>query len=83
MASNKVRGIRAALAFSNETAKLARFHNNANVLSLGAREYSIDDAVGFAKVFVETPFSEEPRHVRRLEMIATYEETGELPPLPT
>ena len=82
MASNKVRGIRAALAFSNETAKLARFHNNANVLSLGAREYSIDDAVGFAKVFVETPFSEEPRHVRRLEMIATYEETGELPPLP-
>jgi ribose 5-phosphate isomerase B len=83
MASNKVRGIRAALAFSNETAKLARFHNNANVLSLGAREYSIDDAVGFAKVFVETPFSAEPRHVRRLEMIATYEETGELPPLPS
>jgi len=82
IASNKVRGVRAALAFSDETARLARLHNNANVLSLGAREYSIDAAMGFAKVFVETAFSEEPRHVRRLEMIASYEETGELPPLP-
>ena len=82
MASNKIRGVRAALAWSDETAKLARLHNNANVLSLGAREYSIDDAVGFAKVFVETAFSEAPRHVRRLNMIAAYEETGELPPLP-
>jgi ribose 5-phosphate isomerase B len=82
IASNKVRGVRAALAWSDETAQLARLHNNANVLSLGAREYSIDDAVGFAKVFVETAFSQAPRHVRRLEMIATYEDTGELPPLP-
>ena len=82
IASNKVRGVRAALAWSDETAQLARLHNNANVLSLGAREYPIDDAVGFAKVFVETAFSEAPRHVRRLEEIAKYEETGELPPLP-
>ena len=52
------------------------------MLSLGAREYSIDDAVGFAKVFVETAFSGEPRHVRRLEMIAAYEQTGELPAEP-
>jgi ribose 5-phosphate isomerase B len=52
------------------------------VLSLGAREYSIPDAVGFAKVFVETAFSDEPRHVRRLKMIAAYEENGQLPPLP-
>jgi ribose 5-phosphate isomerase B len=44
--------------------------------------YSISDAVGFAKVFVETPFSQEPRHARRLEEIAEYEKTGELPPLP-
>jgi ribose 5-phosphate isomerase B len=82
IASNKIPGIRAALAFSEETAQLARQHNNANVLSLGAREYSTTDAVGFAKVFVETPFSQEPRHIRRLEMIADYEKTGELPPLP-
>jgi ribose 5-phosphate isomerase B len=79
IASNKVRGVRAALAWTDETARLARQHNDANVLSLGAREYSIDDAVGFAKVFVETPFSEEARHRRRLEMIAAYEESGELP----
>lgn len=82
MASNKIRGVRAALAWSDETARLARLHNNANVLSLGARDYPIDDAVGFAKVFVHTAFSEEPRHVRRLNMIAAYEETGTLPPLP-
>ena len=82
IASNKVRGVRAAVAWSDETASLARLHNDANVLSLGAREYSIDAAVGFAKVFVETAFSEEPRHVRRLDMIAAYEQTGELPAEP-
>jgi ribose 5-phosphate isomerase B len=82
IASNKIRGVRAALAFSDETARLARQHNNANVLSLGAREYSIDAAVGFAKVFVETPFSEAPRHERRLEMITEYEQTGKLPEEP-
>jgi ribose 5-phosphate isomerase B len=79
IASNKIRGVRAAVAWSGETARLARLHNNANVLSLGAREYSMDDALSFAKVFVETAFSEAPRHVRRLDMIAAYEETGELP----
>ena len=82
MASNKIKGVRAALAWSEETARLARLHNNANVLSLGAREYSIEDAVGYAKVFVETEFSAAPRHVRRLEMIASYEQSGELPPCP-
>jgi ribose 5-phosphate isomerase B len=82
IASNKIKGVRAALAFSDETARLARLHNNANVLSLGAREYSIDQALSFAKVFVETAFSGESRHVRRLEMIADYEATGTLPALP-
>jgi ribose 5-phosphate isomerase B len=82
IASNKVRGVRAALVWSTETARLARLHNNANVLSLGAREYSIDDALSFAEVFVATAFSEEPRHVRRLGMIAAYEQSGELPAEP-
>ncbi len=82
IASNKVRGVRAALAWSAETARLARLHNNANVLSLGAREYPIEDALGFVKVFVETAFSDEPRHVRRLEMISAYEQSGELPAEP-
>ena len=82
MAANKIRGVRAALAWSQETARLARLHNNANVLSLGAREYPLEDAVGFAQVFVQTAFSEEPRHVRRLGEIAAYEQSGELPALP-
>jgi len=82
IAANKIRGVRAALVWSAETARLARLHNNANVLSLGAREYSIEDAVSFAKVFVETPFSAEPRHERRLAMIAAYEESGDLPAEP-
>ena len=82
IASNKICGVRAALAWTDETARLARQHNNANVLSLGAREYPIEDAVGFARVFVETPFSGEPRHVRRLGMIAAYEESAELPAEP-
>jgi ribose 5-phosphate isomerase B len=82
IASNKVRGVRAAIAWTEETARLARQHNDANVLSLGAREYPIEDAVGLARVFVETPFSGDPRHVRRLDMIAAYEESGELPAEP-
>jgi ribose 5-phosphate isomerase B len=82
IAANKIPGVRAALAFSDETARLARQHNNANVLSLGAREYPVADAVGFAQVFVQTPFSGKPRHVRRLDMITEYEKTHELPPLP-
>lgn len=82
MASNKVPGVRAALVWNVETARLARQHNDANVLSLGARQYSIEDATTFAKVFVETPFSQEPRHVRRLAMIEEYERTGELPAEP-
>jgi ribose 5-phosphate isomerase B len=82
IAANKVSGVRAALAWTIETATLARQHNDANVLSLGAREYSIDDAVSFALTFVQTPFSGETRHARRLAMIAGYEASGELPPLP-
>jgi ribose 5-phosphate isomerase B len=82
IAANKVPGVRAALAWTVETATLARQHNDANVLSLGAREYSLADAVSFAKIFIATPFSGEPRHARRLAMIADFEKTGDLPPLP-
>jgi ribose 5-phosphate isomerase B len=83
IAANKVPGVRAALAWSEETARLARLHNDANVLSLGAREYTIEEAVSFARVFVQTAFSAEPRHARRLAMIAAYEQSGELPALPS
>jgi ribose 5-phosphate isomerase B len=82
IAANKIPGIRAAVAWTNETAQLARQHNDANVLSLGARMYSADEAIGFTQIFVSTPFSGEPRHSRRLAMIADYEKSGDLPPLP-
>jgi ribose 5-phosphate isomerase B len=82
IAANKIPGIRAAVAWTDETAQLARQHNDANVLSLGARMYSVEAAVGFARIFVSTPFSGAPRHARRLAEIADYEKTGELPPLP-
>jgi ribose 5-phosphate isomerase B len=82
IAANKIAGVRAALAWSQQTARLAREHNNANVLSLGARMYPAEEAVSFTKVFVETAFSGESRHARRLSMIADYEATGEMPPLP-
>jgi ribose 5-phosphate isomerase B len=80
IAANKIDGIRAALAWSTETARLAREHNDANVLSLGARMHPVPDAVGFALVFLETPFSGEQRHQRRIDMISAYEESGVLPP---
>ncbi|HEY2518787.1 MAG TPA: ribose-5-phosphate isomerase [Streptosporangiaceae bacterium] len=83
IAANKVPGIRAALAWTTETAQLARLHNDANVLSLGAREYSVDDAVSFTRAFVETEFSGAVRHARRLAEIAAYEKSGDLPPLPS
>ena len=82
IAANKVPGIRAALAWTTETAQLSRQHNDANVLSLGARMYPVADAVGFAKVFIETPFSGQARHARRLAEIADFEKSGALPPLP-
>jgi ribose 5-phosphate isomerase B len=83
IAANKVRGIRAALAFSAETAQLAREHNDANVVSLGARVYDEASALRFVDIFLTTPFSGVERHVRRIEMLQRYEEDGSLPPLPS
>jgi ribose 5-phosphate isomerase B len=79
IAANKVPGVRAALVWTEETARLGRQHNDANVISLGARQYATADAVRFAEIFVETPFSNEPRHRRRIAMLADYERSGELP----
>jgi ribose 5-phosphate isomerase B len=82
MAANKVAGIRAALVWSEETARLAREHNDANVVSVGGRMHSLEDMTRFVEVFLAEPFSGEERHVRRIGQLASYEETGELPPLP-
>jgi ribose 5-phosphate isomerase B len=83
IAANKVKGVRAALAWSTETAELGRLHNDANVISVGARMHSEDDATSFVDTFLATDYSGEERHTRRIEMLNGYEETGELPPLPS
>ena len=74
IAANKVKGVRAGLAYNTVMARLTREHNNANVLSLGGRMQSMEDALEMARVFLETPFSDDPRHVRRLAMLDAYEE---------
>jgi ribose 5-phosphate isomerase B len=82
IAANKVRGVRAALAWTEDTAVLARQHNDANVISLGARMHTADEATRLVELFMTTPFSGEERHVRRIAMIEAFERTNELPELP-
>ena len=82
IAANKVAGVRAALCSSDELARLAREHNDARVISVGARMNTVEQARSMVRTFLSTPFSEDPRHRRRLEMIAAYEADGTLPDLP-
>ena len=76
IAANKVKGIRCALAHSEETAQLGRLHNDANVVSIGARMHDEATALGLVRTFLQTDFSGDPRHVRRIEMVSDYE-TGQ------
>jgi ribose 5-phosphate isomerase B len=82
IAANKVRGVRAALAWSEETARLAREHNDANVVSVGARMHSKQEAVRFVEIFLSTPYSGAERHSRRIAQLDSYETIGQLPSLP-
>ena len=81
IAANKVEGIRCALAWTVETARLARQHNDAQVVSVGGRMVSVEDATAIVDTFLSTAFSGEDRHRRRLDMVARYESSGELPPI--
>jgi ribose 5-phosphate isomerase B len=82
IAANKVRGVRSALAWSLETARLARQHNDANVVAIGGRMHSLDEATSFVQAFLAEPFSQDERHRRRIGMLSHYEATGELPAVP-
>ncbi|MCO1599192.1 ribose-5-phosphate isomerase [Micromonospora sp. RHAY321] len=82
IAANKVAGVRAALAWSVETAQLARQHNDANVVAVGARQHTLDEATAIVEAFLSTPFSGNERHARRIAQVAAYELTRELPDLP-
>ena len=82
MAANKVAGVRAALCYSDELARLSREHNDARVISIGARMNTLEQARSMVRTFLATPFSGDPRHQRRLDMIGAYEADGTLPDLP-
>jgi ribose 5-phosphate isomerase B len=82
IAANKIAGVRSALAWRVEIAQLARQHNDANVLSIGAREHTLDEATSFAEAFLTTPFSGNERHARRIAILSEFERTRRLPPLP-
>ena len=81
MAANKVEGIRAALCYNAELAQLAREHNDAQVISIGGRMQSVEEAKEMVRVFLGTDFTGEERHQRRIDMVTRYEREGELPPL--
>lgn len=78
IAANKVRGVRAALVWSDDTATLAREHNDANVISIGARNHPDADALRFVELFLATPFSQGERHIRRIAMLTEFENTGQI-----
>lgn len=73
IAANKVDGVRAALAWNLATAQLGRQHNDANVIAIGARQHSVEEALSFVDAFVAEPFSGDPRHQRRIDLLAEYE----------
>ena len=78
IAANKVKGVRAALVWSIETAKLAREHNNANVISIGGRLHEEAFCLQLVDVFLATPFSGDERHKRRINQISNYEDKGSI-----
>ncbi|MER5458913.1 ribose-5-phosphate isomerase [Micromonospora sp. NPDC002389] len=82
IAANKVAGVRAALAWSVETAQLGRQHNDANVVAVGARQHTLDEATAIVEAFLTTAFSGSDRHARRIAQVADYERTRKLPDLP-
>ena len=74
MAANCVKGVRAALVWNDATARLAREHNNANVVSVGARQHTVEECFALIDAFLETPFSQDERHQRRITLMDDYEE---------
>jgi len=82
IAANKIKGVRAALAWSVETAKLAREHNNANVIGIGGRMHTESESLAIVDAFINTNFSNDERHMRRINQLSEYENGGKMPPLP-
>ncbi|WP_433793778.1 ribose-5-phosphate isomerase [Actinoplanes sp. CA-252034] len=83
IAANKVPGVRSALVWKTEIAELARQHNDSNVIAIGARQHTLDEAAAFVEAFIATSFSGDARHARRISQLADYEVARELPELPS
>ena len=73
LAANRVPGVRAILAWSVETARLGRQHNDANVVSIGGRMHSVEEATAIIEAFIAEPFSGDERHQRRIDQMLAYE----------
>jgi ribose 5-phosphate isomerase B len=82
IAANKVAGARCALVWSVETASLAREHNNAQLIGIGARMHPVEDALSFVDAFLSTAWSKAERHQRRIDILAEFESTHVAPPVP-
>ena len=82
IAANKVPGARCALAWSVETAQLARQHNNAQLIGIGGRMHTVEEALAIVDAFLAAAWSEEPRHQRRIDILAEYETSHVAPPVP-
>ncbi len=82
IAANKVPGVRAALAWNLDTARLGREHNDANIVAVGARQHTLDEATALVSAFLSTSFSGNERHARRIAQVLEYDTTRVLPPLP-
>ena len=82
IAANKVKGARCALAWSVETARLAREHNNAQLIGIGGRMHSAAEALEIVDAFLNQAWSENPRHQRRIDILAEFENTGVAPEVP-
>ena len=82
IAANKVPGARCALAWSVETASLARQHNNAQLIGIGGRMHTVEEALSFVDAFLTTPWSKAERHQRRIDILDEYERTHRAPPVP-
>lgn len=69
IAANKVPGVRCALCSEPLSAKMTRLHNDANVLALGGAMIGVNLALDIVETFLNTPFSEEEKHIRRVNML--------------
>lgn len=76
IAANRVAGVRCALVWNEATAKLARQHNDANIMGIGARQHTEEEVLRFCDAFIAEPFSNDQRHIDRINLLTEYDEAN-------